>query len=125
MATNKDILLVEDDESICESVDMTLMGEGFDTVTAHDIATATTHLKIKAFKLILLDIRLKDGSGDQLIDKIRTQAEFRKNVKTPIIVISGHLDKELVIKMKGKIQAALVKPFDAVTLVNLIKKVSP
>jgi FixJ family two-component response regulator len=66
-------------------------------------------------------MRLGADSGEELIEFIRERKDAL-NVDTPILVISGHLDKPLIGKIAKKIQGALVKPFDMNALLESVKK---
>lgn len=57
------ILIVEDDVTISGGIRLYLQGKGFAADCAGTIARAETLLAGSSYHLILLDIRLPDGSG--------------------------------------------------------------
>ncbi|MCB9589842.1 MAG: response regulator transcription factor [Polyangiaceae bacterium] len=75
------ILVVEDEPAISESVAYALKRDGFSVVTAGTIAEAETQLDTD---LVVLDLMLPDGSGFDLIGKLRRDGDL-----TPIIVLSS------------------------------------
>lgn len=75
------ILVVEDEPAISESVAYALKRDGFSVVTAATIAEAETQLDTD---LVVLDLMLPDGSGFDLIGKLRRDGDL-----TPIIVLSS------------------------------------
>jgi len=70
-----------------------------------------------------MDINLGNDNGTDLIDLIRTRNDMQ-NQDTPILVISGFIDKVLMKKIAHRIQGALVKPFQLIALIGHIKKVT-
>jgi len=90
MATKR-VLIVEDDTSSRMALAELLREEGFD---AHGVATAAAALSAclnAAPDLVLLDYRLPDGNGVELIVRLRAEAEIR----CPIILVSGSSDLEI------------------------------
>lgn len=121
MNEEKSVLVVEDDVALCNSILSTLQRNGFKPFGATELRDATLKLKNQTFACILLDIRLGADSGEELIEFIRERKDAL-NIDTPILVISGHLDRPLVSKIAKKIQGALVKPFDMNTLLECVRK---
>ncbi len=78
------ILIVDDEEDICEILKFNLESEGYavDTVNSAEEALA---LKIDRYQLFLLDVMMKGMSGYKLADEIRK----RKKITTPIIFITA------------------------------------
>lgn len=71
------ILLVEDDQSICELVEKYLTKEGFSITTANDGEQAIVQFSKGTFDLILLDIMLPNLDGLEAMKIIREKARFR------------------------------------------------
>ncbi len=86
------LLLVQDDSSICEMVQEYLSKEGYRVVTAKDAEEATIKFKAEAYELVLLDLMLPKGNGLDLLQR------FREQSKIPILILSardGEVDKAL------------------------------
>jgi DNA-binding response OmpR family regulator len=80
----KRILCVEDDPDTCEFITIWFSRSGFEVVSAGTFAEGLRLAKEEHFDLYLIDHRLPDGEGAELIQKIRDFDEY-----TPIIVTSA------------------------------------
>ena len=78
------ILIVDDEEDLCEILQFNLEGEGFSTEVAHSAEEALTK-DLRSFDLILLDVMMGEMSGFKLARKIRLE----KGLTTPIIFITA------------------------------------
>jgi two-component system alkaline phosphatase synthesis response regulator PhoP len=78
------ILIVDDEEDLCEILQFNLEGEGFDTETAHSAEEALTK-DLRSFDLILLDVMMGEMSGFKLAKKLRSE----QGLTTPIIFITA------------------------------------
>ena len=76
------ILIVDDEENIGRSLRMILEREGYSVVLCH--SAAAFHAAPKA-DLYLLDVRLPDGNGIDLLRALRQEGS-----SAPVIMISGH-----------------------------------
>lgn len=117
----KHILLIEDDVDLCNAMLSGLHNAGYVAYAATELREATFKIKNEKYACILLDMRLGENSGSDLVHFIRERKDAQ-NTNTPILVISGHLDRPLLAKLKGQVQGALVKPFSMDALLENIKK---
>ena len=78
------ILLVEDDEVLCELILRNLEARGHDVRTAEDAHTALDYLRTTPFDLIILDICLPDETGWEVL---RTA---QKEGRLPTLQMNGH-----------------------------------
>jgi DNA-binding NtrC family response regulator len=117
----KHILIVEDDADLCNAMMKMLFDAEYEPHGSLTIKDAQLKLQNQAYGCIILDMRLGESTGEELIEFIRG-GQGSLNNRTPILVVSGYLDKALVQKIAGKIQGALVKPFDTQTLLSNVKK---
>ncbi|MCX7991652.1 MAG: sigma-54 dependent transcriptional regulator, partial [Proteobacteria bacterium] len=69
------ILIVDDEELITESLSSFLNEKGYDIKTADCIARAKNALQSENFDLVLLDLKLPDGQGIELLDFISKEKE--------------------------------------------------
>ena len=67
----KRILVVEDDIMLNSGLCYNLELDKYQTVSAHDTATALEEIKGEPFDLIVLDVNLPDGTGFDLCKKIK------------------------------------------------------
>ena len=81
----KQILIIDDEASIRESLSEILEDEGFSAVTAPSAEKGIEILEDRNIDLILLDIWLGDG-----MDGLTALAKIKEQYDIPIIMISGH-----------------------------------
>ena len=62
------VLVVDDEESLRELLELTLVGMGLDVDVAEDLSTARAILERYRYSLCLTDMRLPDGSGLDLVE---------------------------------------------------------
>jgi len=98
------ILLVEDDKTFVQILQGFLIKKGFEVDAINCIKDALTSINKKEYQLILLDYRLPDGIGLDLIKLLRS-----RNNKTPIIVITSFLD------IRTAVNAVKMGAFDYIT----------
>lgn len=67
---NENILIVDDDKSICEILEFNLKSEGYIVDTAYSAEEALTKLTNQT-QLILLDVMMEGMSGYKMLEKIR------------------------------------------------------
>lgn len=113
------ILLVEDDETIADSIMVYLRDDGFICEFASTFTDAEEKIHTYEYDLIIVDIMLPDGTGFELVKQIK-QAES----KSGIIVISardGVNDKILGLDLGA--DDYVTKPFHLAELNARIKSV--
>ena len=115
---NKKILIVDDDENICELLRLYLEKDSFSTVVANDGEQALKCVSLHNPDLILLDIMLPVLDGWQVC------REIRKNSNVPIIMLTAKgetFDKVLGLELGA--DDYVTKPFDSKEVVARIKAV--
>jgi len=120
MDTKTEILVVDDNIDLTMILQDTLKGEGYDVMVAHDGKTAFAICQENRFNLALIDIKLPDMPGIELINKL---AEL--SPKTEYIIITAHAAMETAIEaVKQKnIVAYQTKPLDMDNLLVLTRQV--
>ena len=114
------ILLVEDAEGLGEVIQDQIADEGHAIDWVQTIAHAEASLHTTHYDLILLDLMLPDGSGIDLLIKIRHSGET-----TPVIILTARDQISDRIKgLNGGADDYLVKPFDLSELSARIAAVS-
>lgn len=85
MSTDKvKILVVDDEEDLCEILQFNLNAEGFDTDVAFSAEEALDK-KLDSYDLLLLDVMMGKMSGFRLAEKIRNEL----SLNTPIIFLTA------------------------------------
>ena len=115
----KQILLVEDEAVFANAVKKHLQRKGYNVNLALDLETARHYYKKNIPDLILLDMRLPDGSGLDLLSEIKS-----KNIAIEILVMSAYGELEdAVSAMKLGASDYLKKPIDLEELYINVQKV--
>ena len=65
------VLLVDDYPGLVELYDLALRARGFDIVGAATAGEAMTLAATERFDAVVLDVELPDGSGAELVDRMR------------------------------------------------------
>jgi two-component system nitrogen regulation response regulator NtrX len=81
----KKILVVDDEANVAASLRLVLEGAGYAVETCRTAAECTRHVARSRADAYLLDVRLPDGNGIDLLPVIR-----HKFPHAPIVMISGH-----------------------------------
>ncbi len=112
------ILIVDDEENICELVRLYIEKEGFEAVIAGDGQEAVAKFTTEKPDLILLDVMLPIKDGWQVCREIRAQSNV------PIIMLTAKgetFDKVLGLELGA--DDYVVKPFEPKELIARIRAV--
>jgi two-component system response regulator AtoC len=115
----KRILLVEDETIFAKAVKKHLERAKYKVDHAGDLAEAREHYKNNPPNLVLLDMRLPDGSGLDFLSEIKASVN-----NTPVLVMSAYGELEdAVSAMKLGASDYLKKPIDLEELIINVEKV--
>src|SRR5271155_73154 len=90
------VLLIEDDSSVAQSIELMLKSESFNVYTT-DLGEEGVDLgRLYEYDIILLDLNLPDMSGFEVVRSLRIS-----KVKTPILILSGIAGIENKVKGLG------------------------
>jgi DNA-binding NtrC family response regulator len=113
------ILVVEDDESLREILQVQLQREGYETRSVRAAEDAIPVLQAHAHQLVITDLNLPGASGIELLKRIRTE-----HPETAVIVTTAFgTVKTAVDAMKMGAYDYITKPVHAYELKALIKRV--
>lgn len=113
------ILIVDDEEDICEILKFNLQSEGY-AVDAVNSAEEALALRIERYQLFLLDVMMKGMSGYKLADEIRK----RKKINTPIIFITAkNSENDKLTGFSVGADDYITKPFSVKEIIARIKAV--
>jgi len=107
--SNKNVLIIEDDEAVRRMLSHLLTAMGFLSISAADGSSALVLFGSESFALVVADCLLPDYRGPELIAKLR-----QINHQTPILAISGLFrtkHQRLVFEQAGA-DDFLLKPFN-------------
>lgn len=112
------ILVIDDDVSIAETLELYLTEEGYDVTTAHTGTEGLNKFIQHTPDVVILDIRLPDIDGFTVLEDLREENE---NVK--VIMITAHHDMDSTIRaMKEGAFDYIHKPVNVDELEIAIKK---
>ncbi|MGZ5030106.1 MAG: sigma-54-dependent transcriptional regulator [Methylobacter sp.] len=111
-----DVLVVEDDLSLCEALCDTLEISGYRVVSARNGTEALMKLEHGQFKLVVSDVQMPVMDGFQLLKNMQ-----HKHSETPVLLMTafGTIPKA-VEAMQAGASDYLIKPFDAQALVSKV-----
>ncbi|HUU45071.1 MAG TPA: sigma-54 dependent transcriptional regulator [Acidobacteriota bacterium] len=112
------ILVVDDEKLIRWSLDSKLRSWGYEVETAEDAQTAIGIVEERLPDLVLLDIKLPDGDGVDVLERIR---ELSADMAVIMITAEGTVETA-VRAMKLGAYDYLSKPFDLAEMRILIEK---
>jgi two-component system response regulator TctD len=102
------VLMVEDATDLAETVSSRFAKSGIVCDLAANVADAEDHLAVQRYDALVLDINLPDGSGTELLRRIRAEGD-----RTPVLMLTA------LVSVDNRVDALdlgaddyLVKPFD-------------
>jgi DNA-binding NtrC family response regulator len=119
MSAKNRILVVDDEEALRTVLSTELDGEGYKVTSAADGREAINILTSNEFDLVLLDIKMPNVDGFEVL-------KFSKErwPKTKIVMLTGFADLKNAIESK-KLGAEdfISKPYDLVDLLTTVERV--
>ncbi|MHA7116992.1 response regulator transcription factor [Pseudomonas promysalinigenes] len=103
-----ELLLIDDDQELCELLGSWLTQEGFAVRACHDGQSARQALAEQAPAAVVLDVMLPDGSGLELLKQLRSE-----HAELPVLMLSARgepLDRILGLELGA--DDYLAKPCD-------------
>ncbi|MEI6585001.1 MAG: response regulator transcription factor [Sediminibacterium sp.] len=112
------ILLVEDEENLHETLKLNLLMEGYSITSAFDGTAALKAIANEYFDLIILDIMLPEIDGISIIETVRVNAN-----EVPILILSAkNSSADRVLGLKKGADDYLTKPFNLEELLLRVAK---
>ncbi len=112
----KCVLVVDDDQSIRESLKKVLQVAGYEVVLAADGVEATLRVDPGPIDLLLLDLGLPDQSGWDVLERLRARCP-----SVPVIIITGLSDQSRTARAAG-VAALFEKPVEAAALLKRMEE---
>jgi len=118
MNDQRAILMVDDDEGLCELVQELLGREGYDVTAVHDGASGLGAALEGSFVLVILDVMLPVLDGFAVLRQLRRQSNV------PVIMLTARASEQDRVGGLGEgADDYLVKPFAAAELLARIRAV--
>ncbi|MGI6319904.1 MAG: response regulator transcription factor [Bacteroidales bacterium] len=115
---NENILIVDDDTSICEILEFNLKSEGYTVELAYSAEEALEKLN-RNTQLILLDIMMQGMSGYKMLEQIRTNGN-----QTPVIFLTAKdTENDMLTGFSVGADDYISKPFSVKEVIARIKAV--
>lgn len=112
------VLVVDDEESIREIVQDSLLSRGMKVGVAESSEAALSYLASNPCDIVLCDFNLPGMKGDQLFEQVRTQ---RGGSPARFVFMTGDLvDPAVIEKYREKGAMVLQKPFQISALTRLL-----
>lgn len=103
------VLICENKEILITAIEFRLRKYGMEIVLANSIKTALKQVEAESPKLLITDQELTDGSGVELIERLR---EGKKENDLPIILIAELENEEDIRRsFELKVEDFVTKPF--------------
>src|ERR1044071_6364484 len=101
------ILVVDDERSVTDALDLILTEQGYEVEVAASSAAATDLLARRSFNLVFTDLRLPDSSGIELLSHVKSETP-----DTEVILMTAHGSLDVTIEaIKKGAYYYLEKPF--------------
>jgi two-component system, OmpR family, alkaline phosphatase synthesis response regulator PhoP len=115
----KKILVVDDEEDLCEILHFNLDNEGFQTVIAHSAEEALT-LSLEEYDLLILDVMMGAMSGFRLTEKLRSELK----IEVPVIFLTARdTENDLLSGFRLGADDYITKPFSVNELIARVRAV--
>ncbi|HEU4710023.1 MAG TPA: sigma-54 dependent transcriptional regulator [Pyrinomonadaceae bacterium] len=112
------ILVVDDDASVADSLNLILSEAGFEISVAHSFSAALALLKDAFFDLVITDLRLADASGIDLTTHIK-----KETPETEVILMTAYGSVDVTIEaIKAGAYYYLEKPYTRDRLLTLVDR---
>ncbi len=111
------ILLIDDEEGICEATAEILTTTGFTVITAHDGPTGLAKFREQktAVKLIILDLSMPKMNGEAVLHEVR-----KLDPTIPILLTSGYDEYEVMDRVQAYAVGFMPKPYTAAALLQAV-----
>jgi DNA-binding response OmpR family regulator len=113
------ILVVDDEPDIVFMLKVILRSEGFDIIPAGTVAEAREQLSSEEPDLVLLDLRLSDGEGWEVLQDLRDEGRLERS---PVVILSAHASPGTINRAMSEGAVSYVtKPFIASELLGTVR----
>ena len=113
----KKILIIDDEPEVATLLKLRLEAQGYEVLTATDGQDGMDKIKKDKPDLVLLDVAMPKMDGYTFLQEFKKVTDLKE---TPVIVLTAKGEMKDIFTMEG-IQDYIVKPFDAVKLLEKIK----
>lgn len=116
MAHKATILVLDDDPSLRNLVEVMLKKGGYAVIAAADVQSALAQCEVQLPDLMVVDLMLPINDGEMFLREFRLRW---RNAKTPVILLSASTARNDIARNLG-VQGTLGKPFFTEDLLELV-----
>ena len=114
------VLIVDDEPDILFMIRVILRSEGYEVVGAAGVAEARAKLSEDDPDLVLLDLRLPDGEGWDVLRDLRDAGKLER---VPVVILSAHASPRTIRRALDEGASGYVtKPFITSELVGAVRE---
>ena len=122
MCKIKKILVVEDEANVRKFVKINLTSRGYQVLEAENGKEALIHLHNEKPELMILDIKLPDLTGWDILDSIASDPTLTADF--PVLVMTASLgDANVDLRPYPSIVEIMIKPFKTEKLISTIQRI--
>ncbi len=115
---NAQLLVVDDDDTVCEYFSAVLSGAGFEVETASSGNGALERLRSRRYDVLLTDLAMAGMDGLALA---KASAEIHPTM--PVVVVTGSSELSAAVEaMRAGVQDFIVKPVDTDVLIHQVRR---
>lgn len=115
----KKILVIDDEAIVRTSCERTLVPEGYDVRVASSGQEGLDFMGKETFSLVLLDLKMPDMDGIEVLDKIKTNWP-----DTKVVMVTGYSTVETAVQaLRFGAYNFIEKPFTPDTLLTAVQEV--
>lgn len=116
------VLVIEDDTDLCQSLSDVLQDQGYRVCLAPDIDPALACLRSTDFQVVLIDMKLPGGFGDEVFEKVRGISDDAR-----VILMTGHrqdMEDRIQRSLNAGADAVCYKPFQLPILLETLQRLT-
>jgi two-component system response regulator AdeR len=118
----ENVLVVDDEADILKLVMENLVTRGYHVTEAKNATEALDKLHATPPSLMILDIKLPDFSGWELLTRIKTDPLVKSSF--PVLVMTASITDAMIDRLSfPNVVEILIKPFSSTRLVSIVKSI--
>ena len=118
MTERWDVLVVDDEPVVCDSIRLVLQHEGLTVASVADAESALAHPALATCRLVICDLMLPGHSGLEVVRSLR-----QRRPDLPVVLITGYATAGTAEQsLEAGATEFLAKPFDDTELLTLVRR---
>jgi len=115
------VLVVDDEPNILTLVSVNLQSRGYQVLEAKNGTEALAHLHASQPSLMVLDIKLSDFTGWELLNRIKSDPYIATGF--PVVMMTASITETFIdLEAYPTVVDILIKPFSAAKLVSAVEQ---